>query len=46
MNAPATQELVRVEGLTKHFQVGSGFLGATRQVLKAVEQVSLSVTAG
>ncbi len=46
MNAPAAQELVRVEGLTKHFQVGSGFLGATRQVLKAVEQVSLSVTAG
>ncbi|MBI4798939.1 MAG: ATP-binding cassette domain-containing protein [Desulfarculus sp.] len=46
MSTAQTQELVRVEGLTKHYQVGGGFLGATRQVLRAVDQVDLRVLSG
>jgi oligopeptide transport system ATP-binding protein len=40
------QELMSLEGLTKHFRVRSGFMGAQRQTLKAVDGVNLSLKKG
>ena len=39
-------ELLRAEALSKHFVSGGGFLGGQRQVLRAVEEVSLQVERG
>jgi len=46
--SPAAQpaELVRAEGLCKHYRVGSGFMGARRRTLQAVDQVDLAIQAG
>ena len=38
--------LLRVEGLVKHFPIGSGWLGAKRQVVRAVDGVSFTLDAG
>ena len=40
------QDLMSLEGLTKHFRVRSGFMGAQRQTLKAVDGVNLSLKKG
>jgi oligopeptide/dipeptide ABC transporter ATP-binding protein len=50
MSAPATprpgRPLVEARGLVKHFRLGGGFLGRSRDVVRAVEDVSLTVHAG
>lgn len=38
--------LLKVEGLTKYYQLGMGFLKSTGLVLRAVEDISFSVEAG
>lgn len=38
--------LLKVENLTKHYELGTGFLNKTRPVVRAVEDVSFSVNAG
>ncbi|RJX35854.1 MAG: ATP-binding cassette domain-containing protein [Desulfarculus sp.] len=43
MSQGAPEGLLNLEGLTKHFRVGTGFLGASRQVVHAVDEVYLSV---
>ena len=39
-------DLLTLEGLSKHFKVGTGFMGTRRQVLKAVDNVDLKVKKG
>jgi oligopeptide transport system ATP-binding protein len=39
-------ELLRVEGLTKHFPLRGGFWGRSRGVVRAVDGISFSVRAG
>jgi oligopeptide/dipeptide ABC transporter ATP-binding protein len=43
---PAGTPLVEARSLVKHFRSGGGFLGGTREVVHAVEDVSLTVHAG
>ncbi len=44
--AGAADELLAVRGLAKHYKVGAGFLGASRQMLRAVDGVDLAVRSG
>lgn len=39
-------DLLTLEGLSKHFKVGTGFMGTRRQVLRAVDNVDLKVKKG
>jgi oligopeptide/dipeptide ABC transporter ATP-binding protein len=41
-----SQNLIEVRNLTKHFPVGAGFLSASRDVVKAVDDVSFSIRRG
>jgi peptide/nickel transport system ATP-binding protein len=41
--AAAPEGLLALEGLTKHFKVGTGFLGSRRQTVHAVDGVNLAV---
>ena len=43
---PAEHALVEARGLVKHFRTGGGFFAAGRDVVRAVEDVSLTVFAG
>ncbi|MEW5913787.1 MAG: ABC transporter ATP-binding protein [Thermodesulfobacteriota bacterium] len=43
MSQNAPEGLLALEGLTKHFRVGTGFLGAQRQIVHAVDGVDLNV---
>ncbi|MCB1484896.1 MAG: ATP-binding cassette domain-containing protein [Hyphomicrobiaceae bacterium] len=40
----AGREILRVEGLTKHFPVGGGLLGRAKVVVQAVDNVSFAVS--
>jgi peptide/nickel transport system ATP-binding protein/oligopeptide transport system ATP-binding protein len=44
--AAGTAPIVRVEGVVKHFRVGSGFLGRTPIIVRAVDGVSFDVAVG
>ncbi|WP_044349542.1 ABC transporter ATP-binding protein [Dethiosulfatarculus sandiegensis] len=44
--APNSEYLLALEGLVKHFQVGTGFMAAQKQVVHAVDQVNLAVRQG
>ncbi|MFH1059416.1 MAG: oligopeptide/dipeptide ABC transporter ATP-binding protein [Pseudomonadota bacterium] len=46
MSQAAQTELVRAEGLCKHYRVGVGFMGAERRTLQAVDQVDLTIHSG
>jgi len=46
MTAAPGKPLVEARGLVKHFPVGGGFFGRGRDVVRAVEDVSLTVQAG
>ncbi len=48
MTAPAApgRPLVEARGLVKHFRLGGGFFGRHRDVVRAVEDVSLTIHAG
>ena len=39
-------DLLTLEGLSKHFRVGTGFMGTRRQVLRAVDNVDLKIKKG
>ena len=43
--APA-EDLIRVEGLVKHFPMGGGLLGGPKSVVKAVDGISFTVRKG
>jgi ABC-type glutathione transport system ATPase component len=44
---PQSEPLIRVEGLTVHFNAGrSGFWGQNRLVVHAVDDVSFTINAG
>lgn len=38
--------ILEVRGLTKHFEIGGGFLGRRRQVIRAVDKVTFSIQRG
>ncbi len=44
--AGKSDHILEVSGLTKHFEIGGGLLGRTRQVIRAVDQVSFSIRRG
>ena len=41
-----THELVRVEGVAKHFPLGGGFFGRSAVHVRAVDGVSLAIREG
>ena len=43
---PAGQEILRVQGLVKHFQVRGGFFGRDRGAVQAVDDISFDIKAG
>jgi ABC-type oligopeptide transport system ATPase subunit len=43
---PSTGELLRVEGLVKHFPIRAGFFGSTIGHVRAVDGVSFGVKRG
>ena len=43
---PSGQEILRVEGLVKHFPIRSGFFGRDRGAVQAVDDVSFDLKAG
>ena len=43
---PAGQEILRVEGLVKHFPIRAGFFGRDRGAVQAVDDISFDIKAG
>ena len=45
-NCDGKRVLVEITGLKKHFEIGRGFMGGSRGVVRAVDGVDLTIRAG